>query len=242
MQYTVEQANTINHWIERCVSLVLTNDEGACAAIRENLIENYDPGDGWDFRGPFVDWLRLEQLDIQSAPVMLLIDLLDLGDQDVNDALVALFLDEDERAAVERDHGDVVDHFAMHRAEPEYTVKIPAIAEVDTVVEVGISVAGGGTVGETYADNEWIYSVWCDGELVISGGGLRSSADGATHHQMVGSLARFLASDAETIRNYGALSTDSADELSGDYTYTGREFLETHGERFSVWEFEENGD
>lgn len=229
MSYTPEQAQVITQWVERCVDLVLTNDQDAYYAIRRELVEGYD--DGWNFEDAFRAWLENDGVDTNSVPIMLLIEMMDMR-ADLNDTLVALFLDDDERADVERDHDHVIDYFEVHRTGAEYTVEVPALVEGDPVVKINMAVSGGGTVGKSYAGSTWIYGVYCDDDLVVSGDDLRSpAAVGATHEESAVSLAGFLSADAEIIR-YG---TDGPSELSTSYTVTGREFLETEGERLGVW-------
>jgi len=92
---------------------------------------------------------------------------------------------------------EVVDYFRVYRTEPETVFEIPAIAGGQPSLTIGIAALGGGTVGQAYAGNGWIYAVHLGGELVASGSDLRSGGFGRTHQQMAAVLASCLA-DGET--------------------------------------------
>jgi hypothetical protein len=107
---------------------------------------------------------------------------------------------------------EVVDYFGVYRCTPEAVYDVPALANGQPPLTIGIAAAGGGTVGRSYADNGWIYTVHLDGDLVASGADLRSGGFPRTHQQMAAELAIFLA--------------------DGDRTRTG---LREQSERLSAW-------
>ncbi len=86
-----------------------------------------------------------------------------------------------------------IDYFRVYRSEPEAVFDIPATAEDHPPMTISIAALGGGTVGKAYADNNWIYAVHADGELVASGADLRSGGMARTHQQMAAVLAFCLA-------------------------------------------------
>ena len=92
---------------------------------------------------------------------------------------------------------EVVDFFRVYRAEPEAVFGVPAIAGGQPSLTISIAALGGGTVGQAYADNGWIYAVHLGGEMVASGSDLRSGGFGRTHQQMAAVLA-FCLTDGET--------------------------------------------
>jgi hypothetical protein len=89
--------------------------------------------------------------------------------------------------------GGTDDFFDVYRCSPEAEYTIDALTEADPVLQIRIAAAGGGEVGEKYASNDGIYSVWLDGELWQSGNDLRSGGIGKTHAQMAAILADALA-------------------------------------------------
>jgi hypothetical protein len=93
--------------------------------------------------------------------------------------------------------GEVADCFRVYRSEPEVIFEVPAIVGGQPSLTISIAALGGGTVGQAYADNGWIYAVHLGGELVASGSDLRSGDFGRTHQQMAAVLASCLA-DGET--------------------------------------------
>jgi hypothetical protein len=88
---------------------------------------------------------------------------------------------------------ETVDYFRVYRAEPEAVFDIPATDEDRRLLTISIAALGGGTVGEDYADNDWIYAVHADGELVASGIDLHCGGVARTHQQMAAVLAVCLA-------------------------------------------------
>lgn len=118
----------------------------------------------------------------------------------------------------------------------EYTVIVPPLSDDDVPVMIGISAAGGGTVGQSYADNRWDYAVYADGEMVISGQNLRSGRMGATHAEMARTLCSFLSADGETLAHPG----DDAPELTDTYRMHARTFLASEYERLGLFADDED--
>jgi hypothetical protein len=90
--------------------------------------------------------------------------------------------------------GATVDFFDVYRCTPEAAYSIDPLHDGDPALEIRIAAAGGGEVGDAYAGNDWIYSVWLDGALWQSGADLRSGGIPKTHAQMSAILADALAS------------------------------------------------
>jgi hypothetical protein len=106
---------------------------------------------------------------------------------------------------------EVVDYFRIYRCDPELIVTVPALIDGQPPLTISIAALGGGTPGRAYADNDWVYAVHLDGELVASGADLHSGGIGRTHQQMAAVLAVFLA------------DTDMVPLLAG------------HADRLSLW-------
>ena len=124
---------------------------------------------------------------------------------------------------------EVVNIFDAYLADVEYTVKVPKEygGADESDIRIGMSAVGGGTVGESYRDNAWIWGVWSDGELVLSAADLRSPvAVGATHPEMIRTLCSFLAHDGDVIACGGEIEGES-------YTPAQAEFLGYNNER--IW-------
>lgn len=130
----------------------------------------------------------------------------------------------------------VEDMFAKFGAEVEYQVDVPSMydpaPEWETKIRIGISAVGGGTVGEAYEWNTWIWGVWSQGVLVLSAADLRSTGVAATHAAMAKTLCMFLSSDGSMI--------SQGREVDGPDVYddAGREFLESEHERLSLFAYE----
>jgi hypothetical protein len=90
---------------------------------------------------------------------------------------------------------EVRDFFAAYRTDPEAVWAIDALAETDPSLRLGIAAIGGGTVGRSYAHNDWIYGLWRGDRLHRCGIDLRCGAMGKTHHQMAVLLGEYLADD-----------------------------------------------
>lgn len=115
----------------------------------------------------------------------------------------------------------------------EYRVKVPSMycaPSDEPSITINISAFGGGTVGESYADNRWSYLVTATDAIRISGDDLRSGGTGATHAQMARTLASFLSAAGESLRWSG---DDS--EYAKEYTGRVREFLESEYERLGMF-------
>jgi hypothetical protein len=93
---------------------------------------------------------------------------------------------------------EVVDYFQVYRCDPELTVAVPELEDGQPRLTIGIAALGGGTPGRAYADNDWVYAVHLDGDLLASGADLHSGGIGHTHQQMAAVLAVFLA-DTEQV-------------------------------------------
>jgi hypothetical protein len=117
----------------------------------------------------------------------------------------------------------------------EYAVEVPRmiLGDSEPVILIGISAAGGGTVGESYANNGWAYTVLCDGEPVITGDDIRSGAMGATHAQMARTLCNFLSAAGESLYH-----SDDDSEYDDEYGDSAREFLISEYERLSSFGIE----
>lgn len=118
--------------------------------------------------------------------------------------------------------------FDAYLAEVEYTLKVPKEygGADESDIRVSVSAVGGGTFGEAYADNGWIWGVWSNGKLVLSAADLRSPvAVAATHREMVRTLCSFLAHDGDVIACGGEIEGES-------YTPAQQEFLGHNNERF----------
>lgn len=118
---------------------------------------------------------------------------------------------------------DVTNYFDVYRTSPELSVNVPPqyIGEAWNI-RIDIAAMGGGSVGRRYANNNWIYTVYVDGNPVYSGTDLRSAAygEGSTHLEMIAALCDFIYCYAEAdspelphvLKEYGerfgALSVD----------------------------------
>lgn len=124
---------------------------------------------------------------------------------------------------------EVVNMFDAYLAEVEYQVDVPPeySRSAEAAIRIGMSAVGGGTVGEAYAGNGWIWGVWENGRLILSAADLRSpAASAATHAEMVRTLCSFLAHDGDVIASGGTVEGES-------YTPAQREFLGRNNER--IW-------
>lgn len=90
---------------------------------------------------------------------------------------------------------EVRDWFAAYRTEPEAVWTIATTAGSAAPLRLAISALGGGTVGDAYANNGWIYGLWHGGRLHRSGADLRSGGIGQTHQQMAALLTEQLTND-----------------------------------------------
>jgi len=90
--------------------------------------------------------------------------------------------------------------FNIYRCTAEAVFHIPALSDSDPELTISIAAAGGGTVGETYAHNTWIYDVHLAGHLVMSGADLRSGGIPQSHQDMAAMLACWLADSDDTTK------------------------------------------
>jgi hypothetical protein len=89
----------------------------------------------------------------------------------------------------------VRDFFAAYRTDPEAAWALAALADTDPPLRLGIAAVGGGAVGRSYVNNDWIYGLWLGGRLHRCGIDLRCGAMGKTHHQMAVLLGEYLTDD-----------------------------------------------
>ena len=120
--------------------------------------------------------------------------------------------------------------------DAEYRVVVPSTYFTrpadEPVLIIGIAAVGGGTDGEVYANQEWLWDLWAGEVLVASGRDLRSGAMGATHEQMARTLATFLSSDGEAFY-YGY--QPEAGNASGDYGPEAVEVLAVAWEQLGLF-------
>jgi hypothetical protein len=90
---------------------------------------------------------------------------------------------------------DTVDYFHVYRCSPELVFSIRAIDDGQSTLAIAIAALGGGTLGCSYANNRWIYSVHLDSDLIASGVDLQSGGIAQTHAQMAAVLASCLATN-----------------------------------------------
>jgi hypothetical protein len=122
--------------------------------------------------------------------------------------------------------------------EYEYSVTIPSLYVTpndDPTVAIHMSANGGGTVGESYAHNDWLYAVEVNGAELITGTDLRSNGTPGTHAGMARTLAGFLSAYGESLHYSGGDS-----EYAGEYNETQREFLAAEYERFTMFADDES--
>ena len=89
--------------------------------------------------------------------------------------------------------------FEVYRCHPEATFDVPAFAPGQPPLTIAVAAAGGGTVGQRYAHQDWIYSIHLDSQLVASGADLRTGAIAHTHRQMAAILAAGLTRDCPAV-------------------------------------------
>lgn len=117
----------------------------------------------------------------------------------------------------------------------EYAFNVPSNYAYDPPLVIHISAVGGGTVGESYGNNQaWAYSVTIKpypnlrAREMLHGDDL-SSGFTATHEDMARSLASFLAAAGESLYRH-----DRSSEYWDEYTERERDFLIDTYERFSL--------
>lgn len=82
------------------------------------------------------------------------------------------------------------DYMKRHHLRPEYTATAVNAETGRDEVQLELAAWGGGTVGESYPHNQWVYRVWRGTSLVASGDQLRSGS-ASTHREMAEVLADF---------------------------------------------------
>lgn len=110
----------------------------------------------------------------------------------------------------------------------EYAFDVPAQYANEAPLVIHISAVGGGEVGESYADQQWAYSVTLDSVEMLHGDDLRSGFT-STHDEMARSLASFLSAAGESLWHRNRSS-----EYWDEYTEDERSFLIDSYERFSL--------
>lgn len=120
----------------------------------------------------------------------------------------------------DRRFADPIDYFDVYRAEPEAVFDIPATADGQPLLTISIAALGGATVGNAYADNDWIYAVHADDDLVASGIDLHCASMARTHRQMAVVAAFCLAAAI-----VGFVADDEASPLA----------VNEQAERLSLW-------
>lgn len=120
----------------------------------------------------------------------------------------------------------------------EYSVVIPSMYVTpndDPEIIIWISAAGGGTVGESYAGNDWHYGVTFNDAMLIKGSDIRSNATPASHADMARTLAGFLSADGESFWSHDHITRDGSEnsEHGGRYSARVREILAAEHERLS---------
>jgi len=113
----------------------------------------------------------------------------------------------------------------------EYASSVPVIDgdATEPVILIGLSKAGGGTIGKAYSGS-WAYTVLCDGIPVIVAADLGGSPARGTHEEMTRILADFLAVAGESLAHRG----DESD-YSREYDAAARDSLAAAYERLSAF-------
>jgi hypothetical protein len=88
---------------------------------------------------------------------------------------------------------ELVDYLRVYRCDPELQLTVPGLEKGQPPLVISIAALGGGTVGQAYANNGWVYAVHLDGVLVASGADLYCGGFAYTHRQMAAILAAGLA-------------------------------------------------
>lgn len=116
----------------------------------------------------------------------------------------------------------------------EYAVRVPEMYAdgPESVILLGISKVGGGTVGESYSGS-WSYVITCDGTTVISGSDF-SCGMPHDHEYTARQVADYFGAVGESLT---FRHEDS--EHAGEYDETQAEFLVAQYERLSAWYAEE---
>ncbi|GAA1884182.1 hypothetical protein [Asanoa iriomotensis] len=127
------------------------------------------PCDGWVFTAAVAEWAYLNDTELQA-----------MADQLADDTTAGGRADE------------IVDYFRVYRTDPEAVFTVDPLDADQPPLTIGIATLGGGTVGQAYADNDWIYAVHLDGRLVTSGTDLHSGGVAQTHRQMAAALTAAL--------------------------------------------------
>ena len=122
--------------------------------------------------------------------------------------------------------------------DAEYRVTVPPMYRnsEEPTIEILISAVGGGTMGETYANNGWMYVVLADGAPILSGADIRSGGIPAGHAEMAATLCSFLSAAGESF--YYHRGDESRSDYASEPAYQSpgvREFLVSETERLSAF-------
>lgn len=120
----------------------------------------------------------------------------------------------------------------------EYSVDVPSMYVTpndDPAITIYVSAAGGGTVGEEYAHNDWYYAITVNGREFITGEDIRTNATPGSHASIARTLASVLSAYGESFHYHDHMRRDGSEnsEYAHDYTQEQRDFLSAEYERFS---------
>jgi hypothetical protein len=125
-------------------------------------------------------------------------------------------------------------------AEHEYSVSVPQLMTDDPELMIYVSAHGGGTVGESYADNGWDYMVAESGSMILQGSDIRSpEGRAAGHAETARSLASFLSAYGESFRGRPVREGYTP---GGEYSAEEAEWLSANYERLSMFSADGEGE
>lgn len=88
-------------------------------------------------------------------------------------------------------------------AGAEYRVIVPSTYLMppadEPVLIIGIAAVGGGTDGNYYTNQTWMWDLWAGSELIASGRDLHTGALPKRHDEAARALAAFLSADGECL-------------------------------------------
>lgn len=128
--------------------------------------------------------------------------------------------------------------------EHEFSVNVPQLSSDDPELVIYVSAHGGGTVGESYANNGWDYMITEAGETILQGSDIRSNGTPATHAGMAVTLASFLSAYGESFHSHEHYQRDGwqASEFADSYTAEEAEWLAANYERLSMFSADSEGE